>query len=92
MDNINMINNITPNTTGSGLEPSKKTEPTGLEPTDTSDATVKSDYSSIINKSLETEEIDLQAVQKAQESLDAGLLDTPESTKEAADNILKYGI
>ncbi len=92
MDNINMINNITPNITGSGLEPSRKTDPTGPEPTDTSDATVRSEYASIINKSLETEELDLQAVLKAQEALDAGLIDTSENAKDAADNILKYGI
>ncbi len=92
MDNINMINNITPNTPGSGLEPSKKTDPVEPEPTDTSDATVRSEYASIINKALETEELDLQAVQKAQEALDAGLIDTPENAKDAADNILRYGI
>ncbi len=92
MDNIDMINNITPNTPGSGLEPSRKTDPAGPEPTDTSDAAVRSEYASIINKSLETDEIDLEAVQKAQEALDAGLLDTTESAKDAADNILRYGI
>jgi hypothetical protein len=92
MDNINMINNITPNTPGSGLEPSKKTDPTGPEPTDTSDATVRSEYASIINKALETEELDLLAVQKAKEALDAGLIDTPENVRDAADNILRYGI
>lgn len=92
MDNINMINNILPNTAGSGLDPSKKTDPAGPEPTDTSDATVRSEYSSIINKSLETEELDLQAVQKAKEDLEAGLIDTPENAKDGADNILRYGI
>ena len=92
MDNINMINNITPNTPGSGLEPSKKTDTTGSEPTDTSDATVRSEYASIINKALETEEIDLQAVLEAQEALDAGLIDTPENVRDAADNILRDGI
>lgn len=92
MDNINMINNITPNTPGSGLEPSKKTDPVESEPVDTSDATVRSEYASIINKSLETEELDLQAVQEAKEALDAGLIDTPENAKDAADNILRYGI
>ena len=92
MDNIDMINNITPNTTGSGLDPSKKADPAGTEPVDTSDATVRSEYASIINKALETEELDLQAVQKAQEALDAGLIDTPENAKDAADNILRHGI
>ena len=92
MDNINMINNITPNPAGSGLEPSRKTDPTGSEPVDTSDAAVRSEYASIINKALETEELDLQAVQKAQEALDAGLIDTPENVREAADNILRDGI
>ena len=92
MDNINMINNITPNPAGSGLEPSKKTDPTEPEPVDTSDATVRSEYASIINKALETEELDLQAVLEAQEALDAGLIDTPENAKDAADNILRDGI
>ena len=92
MDNIDMINNITPNIAGSGLEPSKKADPAGPEPTDTSDATVRSEYASIINKALETEELDLQAVREAQEALDAGLIDTPENVREAADNILRYGI
>ena len=59
---------------------------------DTSDATIRSEYASIINKSLENEELDLQAVQKAREALDAGLIDTLENAKDAADNILRYGI
>lgn len=87
-----MFNNITPNTAGSGLDPSRKTDPVEPEPVDTSDATVRSEYASIINKLLETEELDLQAVQKAKEALDAGLIDTSENVRDAADNILRHGI
>jgi len=91
-NNIDMINNIALNTSGSGLEAPKKSEPAPKEPVDTADTTVKSDYASVIDRALEQEEIDIQAVKKAQQDIENGQLDTPENITATAEYILKYGI
>jgi len=91
-NNIDMIDNTAFNAGSAGLDPNKKAEPSTAVPVGSSDATVRSEYASVINKSLETDEIDLMAVQEAQKALESGQLDTPEAAKAAAEDILKYGI
>jgi len=91
-NNIDMVNNVTFNAVLPGLDPNKVPEPAKTAGEDTSDATVKTEYASVINKALETEEIDLKAVQEAQNAIQEGTLDTPENITAAAENILEQGI
>ncbi len=92
MDNIDIINNIALNTSGNGLDAAKQSDSDKGELVDTSDPTVKAQFASIIEKALQTEKVNLKAIEEAQNELDAGLLDTPQAITAAAQNILKYGI
>ena len=89
---MDIIKNIGPNTSGNGLDAAKQSGSNKALPVDTSDPTVKAQFASIIEKALKAEEVNLKAVQEAQDELDSGLLDTPEAINAAAQNILKYGI
>jgi hypothetical protein len=91
-NNIDMINNVIFNAGSRGLDANKVPEPAKTLPADSSDATVRSEYSSIINRSLETEEVDLKAIQDAQNAIQEGSLDTPDNIRATAEYILKYGV
>ena len=92
MDNIDIINNIALSTSGNGLDAANQPDSSKVEPVDTSDPTVKAQFASIIEKAIQTEEVNLKAIEEAQNELDSGLLDTPQVITAAAQNILKYGI
>lgn len=56
------------------------------------DVTLQVDYASLLNKAAQIPENDAKAIQKAQELLESGRLETPENIREAAENIIKFGI
>jgi hypothetical protein len=56
------------------------------------DVSVQVKYASLIEKAVQQPEKDPQRIQKARELLRSGHLDSPENTRQAAENILKYGI
>lgn len=56
------------------------------------DVSVHVNYASLIEKAVRQPEKDAQRIQEARELLLSGRLESPENIKEAAENILKYGI
>jgi len=50
------------------------------------------DYASFIDKATKTTQTDTNAVERAQELLLSGQLESSQNTREAAENILKFGI
>jgi len=89
---INKPDNIILGIDGSNLDPAK-TGPRPKRPeNDSADTALRTEYSSVINKALNTENVDLLAVQQAQQALAAGEIDDPNAAKIAADNILAQGI
>ena len=56
------------------------------------DVSVHVNYASLIEKAVQQPEDDAQRVQAARELLLSGQLDRPENIRQAAENIVKYGI
>ena len=55
------------------------------------DASLDINYTQIIETALNTPAQDPGAVQKAKNLLLSGMLDSPENTRDAAENIIKFG-
>ena len=55
------------------------------------DASLATDYAQIIDKALNTQPQEADAVQNAQNLLLSGLLDSPKNIRAAAQNIIKFG-
>lgn len=88
---INITNNIISNL-GPNLNPART--PAGDSKTETSpaNADLRSDYASIIARAIESEEIDLKAIEQAKILLESGQLDTQKNIESTAENLLKFGI
>lgn len=56
------------------------------------DVSLQVDYASFINKVMQAQHTDTEAVQRAQELLLSGQLDSPENIRAATENIIKSGI
>ncbi len=56
------------------------------------DVSVQVNYASLIEKAMQEPEGDAQRVQKARELLLSGQLESAENIRQAAENIVKYGI
>jgi hypothetical protein len=56
------------------------------------DASLQVDYASFIDKATQIPQTDTEIVQKAQELLSSGQLETPENIRAAAENIADFGI
>jgi len=56
------------------------------------DVSVQVDYASLVDKAIQSPETDDQRVRQARELLLSGKLDSIDIIKEAAENILKYGV
>jgi len=59
---------------------------------DDADVSVQVDYASFIDTALQTPKTDSQAVEKARQLLLSGQLESPENIKQAAENIITFGI
>ena len=70
----------------------KQTDVVKQAPKNSADASLQADYASLINEAMQTQESDASAVQKAKELLLSGQLDNPENIRQAAENIIKFGI
>jgi hypothetical protein len=71
---------------------SKQPNTTGAAPDVDADLSVDVNYASLISKATQVPETDNQIVQRAKELLKSGELDNPENIKQAAENIVTYGI
>jgi len=56
------------------------------------DVSVQVDYASLVDKAMKPPETDDQRVQQARELLLSGKLDSMDIIREAAENIVKYGV
>jgi hypothetical protein len=59
---------------------------------DKADATLQIDYARLIEQAIQSRETDTDAVQKAKELLQSGQLDNPANIRQAAANIIKFGV
>lgn len=59
---------------------------------DQADATLQIDFGRLIEQATKMPPADADAVQKAGELLKSGQLDNPANIKEAAENIIKFGL
>jgi hypothetical protein len=59
---------------------------------DKADATLQIDYARLIEQALQSRQTETDAVQKAKELLQSGQLDNPANIREAAANIIKFGV
>lgn len=56
------------------------------------DVSVQVDYASLIEEAMQPPQTDAQAIEQARRLLLSGRLDNPRNVKEAAENIVKFGI
>jgi hypothetical protein len=56
------------------------------------DVSVQVDYASFIDAALQTPKTDSQAIEKARRLLLSGQLESPENIRQAAENIITFGI
>jgi hypothetical protein len=56
------------------------------------DATLQINYARLIEQAINSRPTDAEAVQKAKELIQSGQLDNPANIKEAAANIIKFGV
>ena len=75
-----------------GKSSSKQTDPAKAFPDNGADVSLQVDYASFINKAIQTPQTDTNAVQRAQELLLSGQLESPENIQAAAENIAEFGI
>ena len=89
---IDITNNIVFDAGSSGLDPAKKPDIEKTPQPDAADSTLRTEYEPFIQRALESDVTDSQAVEETAKTLEIGLLDTPEAFQSTAENILKSGI
>ena len=89
-----MIEKIDTNQTQDFLEKSSSKQPSsaGALPDNDADVSLQVNYASFIDKAMQIPQTDTKVVQRAQELLLSGQLESQENIREAAENIIKFGI
>jgi len=89
-----MIENIQNNLVGQmmGMNTPPRTDAAEQPAVSDTDATLQVNFADMINRALQAEEADADAVEKARELLQSGRLTTPENIQSAAENMLTFGI
>ncbi len=89
-----MIDEVDTNQIRDFLEKSSSRPPNsaGALPNNDADVSVEVNYASLIDNAVQSPQTDTQAVQRAQELLLSGQLENPENVREAAENIVNFGI
>lgn len=89
-----MIERIDSNKIQDFFEKSASTQPNaaGRPPSNKEDVSIQVDYAALIDKAMQPSETDASAIQHARELLLSGRLETIENIREAAQNIVKFGI
>jgi hypothetical protein len=75
-----------------GKTPSLYPDPANMHPPSVSDAAVQIDFADILNQARQTDETNVDAVQKARGLLMTGQLTSPENIRAAAESIITSGI
>ena len=89
-----MIDEVDTNQNRDFLEKSSSRQPNSARalPNDDADVSVQVNYASLIDNAMQSPPTDTQAVQRARELLLSGQLESPENVREAAENIVNFGI
>jgi hypothetical protein len=66
--------------------------PAGAVPNKNEDVSLQVDYAAIIDKAMQAQQSDAEAVQRAKELLASGRLESPQNIRAAAKNIIDLGI
>ena len=56
------------------------------------DVSIRVEYASLINKAMQIQHSDTDAVEKARRLLRSGQLESPQNVRAAAENIIEFGI
>ncbi|HEW79453.1 MAG TPA: hypothetical protein ENH34_05785 [Phycisphaerales bacterium] len=70
----------------------KQPDSASAAPSNSADISIQVDYASFINKAMQIQQTDANAVQRARELLLSGRLESPENIRAAAKDIVKFGI
>jgi hypothetical protein len=89
-----MIDEVDTNQIRDFLEksPSRPPNSAGALPNNDADVSVEVNYASLIDNAVQSPQTDTQAVQRARELLLSGQLESTENVREAAENIVNFGI
>ncbi len=89
-----MIDKININQTPDHFDAQSPVQPNRTKPpvNNQADAALQIDYGRLIEQATNAPPAETDAVQKASELLQSGQLDNPANIREAAENILNYGI
>ena len=89
-----MIEKVDTNQIQGFLEKSSSRQPnsTAALPDNDVDASIQVDYTSFIDRAMQTPQTDSKAIERARELLLSGQLESPENFKRAAKNIIILGI
>lgn len=85
--NTNQIHDILGKSTAKNFDPKRQ-----ASVNNTADIDLQIDYASLLNKAIQPSETDIKAVQRARELLESGQLESQENIRQAAENIVKFGI
>jgi hypothetical protein len=72
--------------------PSNKFEINKASINGSADIDLQIDYASLLNKAVQSPQTDTEDIQRARELLASGQLESPENIRQAAENIIKFGI
>lgn len=72
-------------------KPQKTANPADTEPS-TADATLQIEYDTLIQQATQIQQTDPQAVEQAKQLLDSGELENTENIRQAAEDIIDFGI
>lgn len=84
--NNNKIPDLVENPPASQQKQAEKTEAENIE------VSLQVDHAPLIEKAMQADTTDTNAVEQAKQLLESGQLDDPENIRSAAANILKFGI
>ena len=89
-----MIDEVGTNQIRDFLEKPSSRQPNsaGALPNDDADVSVQVNYASLIDNAMQSPQTDTQAVQRAQELILSGQLESPENIRGAAEKIVTFGI
>jgi hypothetical protein len=91
IDKININQIPDPRRAGDGSSADQPNRPKPVA-NDKADATLQIDYARLIEQAIQSRQAETDAVQKAKELLQSGQLDNPANIREAAANIIKFGV
>ena len=72
--------------------PSGQSKPPKAIPNNDADVSVQVNYAALIDEAVQEPKDDVQRIERARELLRSGQLESPESVREAAENIATYGV